>query len=66
MNFLSQLDESLDSTRCLANVQNGLTTSNIYGGNTPINIDADKTSENGLTLDSHNKSNSLTEISDLK
>ena len=66
MDFLSQLDESLDSTRCLANVQNGLTTSNIYGGNTPINIDADKTSENGLTLDSHNKSNSLTEISDLK
>ena len=66
MNFLSQLDESLDSTRCLANVQNGLTTSNIYGGNTPINIDANKTSDNGLMLDSHNKNNSLVEISDLK
>jgi hypothetical protein len=64
--FLTKLDKSLDTTRCMANIENGLTINSIYGGNTPINIDPENTTENGLTLGSHNKNNSLVPVSDIK
>jgi len=66
MDFLTKLDESLDTTRCVENIENGLTINSIYGGNTPINIDPEATSENWITLKSSNLNNSIVEISDIK
>jgi hypothetical protein len=65
--LLKSIDDSMSSTLkiCMNNIQNWISSSNIFWWNTPLNIDTDNAGEWIIALNTFNTNNSLVPVFDI-